>query len=74
MKMTIEQTKLVGLTMELDLRVREYKKLCEEFEEVKKSGVDPNDESLLPLLEKFKKNQEEIVEINRQLESLKKSL
>lgn len=72
MKMTIEQTKLVGLTMELDLKAREYKKLCEELDEVKKSGIDPNDESLLPLLEKFKKNQEEIIEINRQLAALKK--
>ena len=55
MKMTLEQTKLVGLTMELDLKAREYKMLCEEFERVKQSGIDPNDESLLPLLEKFKK-------------------
>ena len=71
MKMTLDQTKLVGLTMQLELKTMEYKKLCEEFEEVKKLNIDPNDESLLPLLERFTKNQQEIVEINRQLNALK---
>ena len=30
--MTLEQTKLVGLTMELELKTREYKMLCDELE------------------------------------------
>ncbi len=71
MKMTLEQTKLVGLTMELDLKTREYQQLCEEFEQVKRTNIDPNDESLKPLLERFVKNQQEILEINKQLNALK---
>lgn len=30
--MNLNQTKLVGLTMELDLKAREYKKLCDKLE------------------------------------------
>ena len=29
--MNLSQTKLVGLTMELDLKTREYKKLCDKI-------------------------------------------
>ena len=29
--MNLSQTKLVGLTMELDLKTREYKKLCDKL-------------------------------------------
>ena len=29
--MNLNQTKLVGLTMELDLKAREYKKLCDKL-------------------------------------------
>lgn len=71
MKMTLEQTKLVGLTMELDLKTREYKKLCEELDELKKQNIDPNDEKLIPLLNKFLKSKEEIDNITKQLKELK---
>ena len=45
--MNLSQTKLVGLTMELDLRTREYKKLCEKLDNLKADGINPNDESFL---------------------------
>lgn len=70
MKLNLKQTKLVGLTMELELKTMEYKDLCKELDEVKESGIDPNDSSLLKLLFKFKKNNEEISEINKQLKEL----
>ena len=70
MKMTLEQTKLVGLTMELDLKAREYKNLCKELDELKAQNVDPNAEILVDLRERFLKNQKEIEEINNQLNAL----
>ncbi len=68
--MNLSQTKLVGLTMELDLKTREYKKLCDKLEQLKKSGINPNDEKLLVLNGLFQKNYNEIVEINRQIKEL----
>ena len=70
MKMTLEQTKLVGLTMELDLKAREYKKLCQELDDLKTQNIDPNAEILVTLREKFMKNQQEIKNINKQLNAL----
>ena len=69
--MTLSQTKLAGLTMELDLKVREYNMLCENLEMLKAKKMDPNDTKLLPLKEKFEKNYHEIVEINKQIRELK---
>ena len=69
--MNLEQTKLVGLTMELDLKTREYKKLCEKLETLKQSNIEPNDERLVKLKQLFEKNHNEIVDITRQLKELK---
>lgn len=69
--MDLEQTKLVGLTMKLDLKAKEFNMLCEKLEDAKKRITDPNDERLLWLKDLFIKNQNEIVEINRQIEELK---
>ena len=55
MKMTLEQTKLVGLTMELELKTREYKMLCDELETLKKQNLDQNDEKYAVLKQKFEK-------------------
>ena len=74
MMMTLSQTKLVGLTMKLDLKVRDYHMLCEKLEELKASHIDPNDTKLLPLKEKFEKNYHEIVDINRQIRELKEKI
>ena len=70
MKLNMDQTKYVGLTMELDLKTREYKMLCDKLEEVKELNVDPNDERLLWLKDMFEKNNKEISEIIRQLKLL----
>lgn len=69
--MNLNQTKFVGLTMELDLKAREYNKLCEKLEQLKEKNINPNDERLLGVRELFQKNYDEIVEINRQIKELK---
>ena len=69
--MNLTQTKIVGLTMELDLKAREYKKMCDKLEQLKQSNIIPNDDSLLELKQQFKKNYDEIVEINAQIKELK---
>lgn len=71
MNLTLEQTKLLGLTMELDVKALEYKKLCDELDNLKLNGVDENDEILLELKDKFKENHEAIVNLNRELSELK---
>ena len=71
MKMTLEQTKLVGLTMELDLKTREYKSLCDKLEEYKSKNIDPNDEKYAILAQDFLKNQKEIKNIMTELRKLK---
>ena len=69
--MNLSQTKLVGLTMELDLKTREYKKLCEKLNEIKEKGIDPNDKRLIKVKDLFQKNHNEILEINRQIREIK---
>lgn len=69
--MNLNQTKLVGLTMELDLKTREYKMLCDKLEQIKKSKINPNDEKLLSFKQLFQKNHDEIVEINKEIRKLK---
>lgn len=71
--MNLNQTKLVGLTMELDLKTREYKKLCDKLEQLKQSNINPNDEKLLELKQLFQKNHDEIVQINKQIKELKET-
>lgn len=71
--MNLSQTKLVGLTMELDLKTREYKKLCDKLEQLKKSNINPNDEKLLELKQLFQKNYDDIVKINKQIKELKET-
>ena len=71
--MNLSQTKLVGLTMELDLKTREYKKLCSKLDELKEKKIDPNDERLLVVKEWFQKNHDDIVEINRQIKEIKET-
>lgn len=71
MNLTLTQTKLVGLTMKLDLKAQEYKKLCKKLDELKAQNIDENAPELLELRDKFQANHDEIVEINKQLEALK---
>ena len=69
--MNLSQTKLVGLTMELDLKTREYKKLCDKLYDLKQRKIDPNDERLLDVKGLFQKNHDDIVEINKQIKKIK---
>lgn len=71
MNLNITQTKLVGLTMELELKAKEYKMLCNQFEKLKNKNINPNDEKLLIVKRMFQKNHEEIVEINKKIRELK---
>lgn len=71
--MNLSQTKLVGLTMELDLKTREYKKLCDKLDKLKENKIDPNDERLLVVKELFQKNHDDIVKINTQIKELKET-
>ncbi len=72
--MDLKQTKLVGLTMELNLKVEEFNKLCRKLESLKKSNIDPNDERLLELKKLFLQNQEEIVKIKNEMSQFSKNL
>ena len=71
--MNLSQTKLVGLTMELDLKTREYKKLCDQLDQLKENKIDPNDERLFVVKELFQKNHDDIVKINTQIKELKET-
>lgn len=71
--MNLNQTKLVGLTMELDLKAREYKTICDKLDDLKEKEIDPNDERLLAIKELFQRNHEDIVEINRQIKEIKET-
>lgn len=73
MKLSASQTKLVGLTMELDLKTKEYKMLCEKLEKLKENKIDENDTILIQLKEEFLQNYEEIVNINKQMKELEES-
>ena len=70
MKMTLEQKKLVRLTMELDLKAREYKALCKILEDFKATNIDSNSNELELLLKQFEKNQKEIIKIQKELQAL----
>lgn len=71
--MNLSQTKLVGLTMELDLKAREYKKLCDKLDRLKEKKIDPNDERLLEVKELFQQNHDDIVKINAQIKEIKET-
>lgn len=70
--MNLNQTKLVGLTMELDLKAREHKKLCNRLEKIKHNYIDMNSESLIQLEKLFKENYDEIIRIKEQIKKLKR--
>ena len=70
MKLTKAQDELVYLTMRLDLKAREYKMLCEKLDKFKSTGINPNDEKLIPLLNEFAENNAEILDIRKRLKAL----
>lgn len=70
-KIDSKRTKILGLTMKLDLRLKQYEKLCKEFENLKENNVKQTDEDFIILRNLFLENQKEIKNINDQLEILK---
>ena len=74
MNLNMNQSKLVELTMELDLKAREYKILCEKLDKLKKNNVNEDDEKLSYLREEFIENYKEIVEINKQIKELENNI
>ena len=56
--MNLSQTKLVGLTMELDLKTREYKKLCGKLDELKEQYIQArlldDENAIKEIKEKYK--------------------
>lgn len=69
--MNLTQTKIVGLTMQLDLKAKEYNMLCMQFDELDSDIANKNnDKQLKELKEKFEKNHDEIQNIIKQLESI----
>ena len=70
MNMDLTQTKLIGLTLELEIKAKEYKDLCAQLDQLKEEGISPNDPKLLILKSKFESNQQSIADINRQLREL----
>lgn len=71
--MSLSQAKFIELTMKLDLKAREYKKLNEKFEQCKSSDENDNEEKLYNLLEEFKANNKEVITIRNELNNLQKS-
>ena len=65
--MDLKQAKILKLTMELDLKVREYNELCRNLEQLKDKNDDLSNSRLLVLKELFNKNNEEINRINKEL-------
>lgn len=57
--------------MELELKTREYKKLCDELEKIKSDEIDDNDSILHDLKERFIINHDKIVQINKEIKELK---
>ena len=68
--MDLNQTKFYVLVLKLELKAREFNELCKLLDEVKEKNINPNDESLLDLKEKFLNNQKEINEIKSLIEKL----
>ena len=71
--MNLYQTKLIGLTMELELKTKEYQMLCDRFNKLKDKNIDPNDERLLPIKDLFQRNHDEIAEITNNIKELKEN-
>lgn len=69
--MDIVQAKIIELTMELELRAKEYNILSEKLELIKRKNINPNDKRLEWIKEKFIKNYSQIIQINYELKRIK---
>lgn len=70
----IIRTKIIGLTMELNLKAKEFNILCNKLEQLKKKNIDANDERLLEIKKLFINNNEDILLINKKINELKKEM
>ncbi len=68
MKITLEQTRFVGLNLELECKVRECQFLCKEYQKAK---ADENNSEANLLTQKIKCTQKEIEQIKQQFNFLK---
>lgn len=73
MFMNLIQTKIIGLTMQFDLKVREYNKLCDTLDRLKETNINSNDKRLFKLKQLFQKNYDEIVGIEKEIIKLKET-
>ena len=72
--MDLVQASIVKLTMEFDLKVREYQKICETVDKLKEKNVNPNYKRLEDVKDILLKKQTEIQEIKERLEELKRKI
>lgn len=56
--------------MQLELKTKEYKMLCDKLEKLKEQGIDLNSKDLIELRRDFIKNNQEIENIKNQLKEL----
>lgn len=70
MKLTVKQSEVIILTMELDLKAQEYKMLCDELEKLQNKKTESNANELVKLKQKFLQNQNDIKNINQKLKDL----
>ena len=56
----------------LNLRAKEYKKLCEKLDKLNKAKLDPNSEEYLKLERAFEKNQKQIAIIKEKIKNFKR--
>ena len=68
--MNSNQKEFVNLVKLLNIRTKEYNKLCDKFKKIKQGEINLSDEKLLKLKQLFKENHDEIVEINKKLKRI----
>lgn len=74
MKLSSLEDSFLKLTMLLELRVKEYQKLCQCFETFEKEGVEEDSEQFKLLLKKFIKNQQQISSLKQKLSKLSSTI
>lgn len=70
MELSLSQTKLIGLTMKLDLKTREYNALCKKLNDLEKNNIELNNQKLYDLKQLFEKNLSEIEQLKSEIGQL----
>ncbi|MCL2755518.1 MAG: hypothetical protein FWE45_00490 [Firmicutes bacterium] len=71
--MESHEGQLAALARELTEKTKEYHQLCQELNDVKSIGIDPNDKRLVDLLFRFQCNNAEIKDINTRMRKLEEN-